>query len=416
MESTKLLIGLLGSLASIYALFQATRNLWKKNRRKALIDGVVFTVAAVITGTTFYFWQQSPENGPTAQLKQRVEGLLESAHSELVDAVLGLRMRLSDADAGLSSPIAPKLPGVLGTFLTDGEAFLLLSDPMQQELPQFIKDLQTYTAGYEWVASQEDKDVPQPGTISMMLLECATQELCVRIEKMYQAGNLDSDDHKKRFSAALSYKALFFLTGNHHAKTLNGKVVQQNLNLSKEETEANAFWVGYHFDACVNSANSGSTPNQEQLTMLERTQNRLQALGLAVDLKELLAGVQDGSEEYALVLQLIEDGLVAYWGEQTMATLTFGFVLTPTLDTFSWYATDPAYRKQFIDGGRDIMQVGMPINTNINAVSLPEPTKKQWVPLCIGVILSDPATARRAKEWKEEVLRYYRDLSGSDGA
>jgi len=60
MEEIALIIGIIGSFASIYALIQAIRDFWeKKQKRKAIIDLIFLLIVGLITCLSFYFWSNS---------------------------------------------------------------------------------------------------------------------------------------------------------------------------------------------------------------------------------------------------------------------------------------------------------------------------------------------------------------------
>ncbi len=379
--------------------------------RRVLV-GIVASIFLVVVWFIISCLTESPVAVPdvaSQQVRKRVHGILESAQAAFADSMRGLRLWQMHGDAGATSPIGPKLPKVLDTFLTDGEAFLILSKPMQQMLSQFSKSIQTFSEGYDLIASKDvENKTAQPGTISLMLLECMTQELCIRLEKDFQSGELDPETHAKRFSHALSYKAEFLICGLHHA-SMDGGILPQPIDLSAANAKTNAFWAGYHFQSC-NAIVQKSIPTKEESALLRDVETRLHKLGLAVDLSGILSDALENKEKNPRMLQLLEDGLTAYTGEQTMAVFTFGLVLTPTLDTFAAYFDDPGFRKRFSEKGGTMMQVGATINSNIGSVQFPPAIGKQWAPLYVGVLAGDPETPARARRLKGDILAYFNDL------
>jgi hypothetical protein len=208
-DNIGIVCGLIGAIASIVALVQATRALFKSERRKAFIDIAIFIVLSTVSvGGFYYYWSARPV-AEDLRLKGRMTGLLKAAHSELISSMLNLQISLPMEEADFASPAPPGLPRTLDKLISDGEVFALLSPGLQSELPRFTGSLEALTEGYKQGYGIDKHG--QPGTLLLMWLNCYIQNVFINLELLFQTNQLLATELSWRQDAARSYEAMLLI-------------------------------------------------------------------------------------------------------------------------------------------------------------------------------------------------------------
>lgn len=408
--------GLLAAWAVVEILLRVWPARWNVGDHHILIRGLGTKVRLAIVGATALLWlprvadmfRQSPST--ETQATRRVAGLLEAAHTETCDSIISVQQDYCLSNKGIVSSLPPNLPdAMLDTIRSDGEAYSSLSDPMRERISKFIRTLRTLRDGHNAAAKLTTEPVAQPGTLALMLLECRTVELCLRLERAYQVGEINRDEHATRFAAADHLAALVLRIQFCWSLDANAGLQVKWKSLKIEAVAKHAFWVGQEFDACARIVNGGTPISDAQLNVLKQMERRLIALSMPFDTTELLRECAGDSKKAERVLDCFHTALVAYHGDSAAATFTFGTVFSQTMDTFESFLTDSQFRKEFLSQKRSVFTVGDAINSLINTVMLPDEIKKYWTSIYAGTIVGAPETVEQVTKWRKLVFAHYQD-------
>jgi len=331
-------------------------------------------------------------------------GMLESSYFELLDAVRGFQISLGNAKVGMPQSIAPKVPDTLSPLKKDGNLYVKLSKSFKKEIPQFIKQLQTFNEGYLNIATYNENN-PQPGTIHLMLLECYTQLIAVYLERKYQNKILSAEVHEKRFDAILNFKASNILTGGHwsFSKFLN--------NVTQIEDENLLGYFSFRIGLLLSKLDKEPILKIPVSPICENEINELGnkfiSLGLPLDVKPIVDRLKKNPEKFEQIVAMIYKGIYAIQGKKGAATFLLGVNLEPVLGGFIAYLTDDKSREIIRSKIKNIYYLGIPINSNINDFILPDTLKKEWVNIYAIFISGRAYDVEYITKWKEEILNNY---------
>jgi len=86
MDSFALFIGIIGSLASIYALIQTVRDLWDRNeKRRALYDLFFLFVGIFVTAICFQYWNNSKSLDDLCLVEKVINGLSSTPYDNTLN-------------------------------------------------------------------------------------------------------------------------------------------------------------------------------------------------------------------------------------------------------------------------------------------------------------------------------------------
>jgi hypothetical protein len=398
-DNVVIIFGLIGTIASVLALVQATRALYKSEKRKALIDSALFLLFCAASVGAFYYWSMDRPAVQDTRLQARSTGLLKAANSELLTAMRSLQISLPTEEAGVTSPVSPSLPHSFNTLIADGEVFSSLSTGLQEELPRFVRSIETFTEAYKQGYAATKK--AQPGTLLLMWLSCYIQDVFVNLELLFQGNQLSKEQVAARQTATLSYEAMLMMLRTKGDWAFPAQSNYAEVSDLKEGRDVLCF--GQILDDAVAAVNSSAALDNSAKKEVALSEAVVRKLGLALDFRQLAEGATKGSDRYGKALTLISDGTYALHGERLSASLDFGYLALTTLDDFEKVITDDEFRHQ---NWQHVVKEGEDINGLISPVLLPEEMKKAWVPIFGRVMAVQPDVPPMISAWKQQLVQY----------
>jgi hypothetical protein len=397
-DNVIILLGIIGTFATIVALIQSTRAIFASEKRRAVIDISLFVVLCAFSVGIFYYWTTHRVPIEDTRLKSRVIGLLKAAHSEQQSLLMTLGVAIPIESDNFTSPVSPRMPQVFSRLLDDGEVFQSLSKRLQGELPAFIKGNDSLTQGYKLAYDLTKKG--QRGTLRLMFYNNFTQEILITIELLLQTNKISESEALRRQDAWQRFQTALFLSLKGPSSWVQPFEVDYGNSIDPAVLKI-AFCLGEKLnqDEPAN-VNVGPTdhkpvaaPNGEAVAF--------RSLGFPLNYQEMLSGLKKGTPQYDNTLALLETGLLAMSGDKMHDSFVMGYYLLATLNDFELYIKDAEFHAT--NHQRVMGEEAETINMLINKVGLPNGIAKSWVKLFSQVLTLQPEALNTIQMWKSTV-------------
>jgi hypothetical protein len=400
-ENIVLVLGVVGSLASIIALVQATRSVFKHNRWLAAFEMILFIVLSAGSAAAIYYWNNSRVAAEEARARSRITGLLHAAQTEIAGITRSLELGLETGKSGLASPIVPQPPEVYKTLLSSGDIYSALSPELQERLAQFIKTNNTYAEGFRIAAQQTNE--PQLGTYHVMLHSYLIQDIFIGLELLFQSNKLSAEELSARQKAASEYEVqlLMLMPKGWEWVSPARKGVAGNLDDADRKA---VYCIGQEFDSIIAIANAAPPLNDADQRKLDRADADFRDLGIPLRVSDVARRTKKDSEDYKSLLSLLEIGLFATHGQTAYAAFALGQMMLPALNDFERYRSDPEFHEKNFD--RVMKGEVFEINSLIGVARLPGGLTKGWPQLFTYTYIGQGGTPDLIPEWRQRVRNY----------
>ena len=400
-DNIVMVLGVIGSLASVVALVQGTRSAYKNNRWLAALEFGLFIVLCVGSAAALYHWNTNRVAAEEARASSRVTGLLHAAQTEIAGITRSAEQGLEIGKSGLLSPIMPHPPEVYNTLLTGGETYSFLSPGLQENLAQFIRMNNTYYEGFRLSIDQTKK--PPLGTYHLILNSYLIQDIFLGLELLYQSKELPAEELSERQNAATNYEARLVMLMPKGWNWVSP--VREGVAGKLDDTERKAaYCIGQEFNSIIALANAGSPLSDADQKRLDRADDYFQALGFPLKVSVVASRTKVGSDDYKTILNLIKSGLFAMHGRTAYDAYSLGQMMLPVLDDFERYRNDPEFHEKNHD--RVINGEAIKINKLIGFANLPGDLTKGWVQLFTYTYIGQGGSPDLFPQWRQRARDY----------